>query len=91
MLLKMALFRSFLWLSTILVCVCVCVRVCVCVCVHAHACHIFLIHLSANEHLGSFHISAIVNSAVMNIMVHVSFWILVFSGYAQKWDCRIIW
>ena len=32
MLLQMALFHSFLWLSNIPVCKCVCVCVCVCVC-----------------------------------------------------------
>ena len=40
--------------------------------------HDFLIHLSANGHLGGFHVVAIVNSAVMNIGVHVSLSILVF-------------
>ena len=39
----------------------------------------FLIHLSANGHLGCFHVLAIVKSAVMNIEVHVSLSILVSS------------
>ena len=32
----------------------------------------FLIHSSANGHLGCFHVLAMINSAVMNIGVHVS-------------------
>ena len=39
--------------------------------------HSFLIHLSANGQLGFFHVLAIVNSAVMNLGVHMSLLILV--------------
>ena len=34
--------------------------------------HRFLIHSSADGHLGCFHVLTIINSAVMNIGVHVS-------------------
>ena len=44
-------------------------------------CHIFFIHSAVDGHLGCFHVLAIVNSAIENIVVHVSFWIMVFSGY----------
>ena len=39
----------------------------------------FLIHSSADGHLGCFHVLAIINSAVINIGVHVSLSLLVSS------------
>ena len=57
--------------------------------------HSFLIHSSADGHLGYFHVLAIINSAVMNIGVHVSLSILVSSvcmpssGIAGSYDSSI--
>ena len=46
--------------------------------------HIFFIHSSVDRHLGCFQVLAIVNSADMNIGVHVSFRIIVLSGYMPR-------
>ena len=46
--------------------------------------HIFFIPSSVDGHLDCFHVSAIVNSASMNIEVHVSFWIIVLSRYTPR-------
>ena len=46
--------------------------------------HIFSIHSSVNGHLGCFWVLITVNSAAMNIGLHVSFRIVVFSGYLPR-------
>ena len=72
MLLQMALFHSVLWLSSIPLCVC------------WGGGHICFIHSPVGGHLVSFHVLAIVNSAAVNIGVHVFFQIIVFSGYMPR-------
>ena len=63
----MALFHSLLWLSNIPL--------------YIYIYHVFFIHSSVYGHLGCFHVLDIVNSAAVNIGVHVSFLIMVFSRY----------
>ena len=43
-----------------------------------------LIHSSVNRHVGCFHVLAIVNSAAVNMRVHVSFSMKVLSGDMPK-------
>ena len=45
---------------------------------------IFFICSSVDGHLGKFHVLAIVNSATMNIGIHASFRVMVFSGYMPR-------
>ena len=46
--------------------------------------HNFFIHSSVDEHLGCFHVLAIVNSAAMNNGIHVSFSTLVSAGHMPR-------
>ena len=46
--------------------------------------HNFFIHSSVDEHLGCFHVLAIVNSATMNNVIRVSFSVLVSSGFVPR-------
>ena len=58
---------SFLWLSSIPL--------------HIYIYHNFFILVSANGHLGGFHVLSIVNSAAVNIGVYVTFSIMILSVY----------
>ena len=46
--------------------------------------HCLFGHASVDGHLGCFRVLAIVNSAAMNSGIHVSFSILIFSGYMPR-------
>ena len=46
--------------------------------------HILLIHSSVDGHLGCFYVLATVNSAAMNIGVHVCFSMKVWFGYIPR-------
>ena len=62
----MALFHSFLWPSSIPLCICTTSSL--------------SILLSVSMNLSCFHILIIVSSAITNIRVHISFWIIVLFG-----------
>ena len=63
--------HSFLWLSNIPLCICTTTSLSI----HLSRCH---------GHLGCFHVLAVVNSAAVNNGIHVSFSILVSSGYMPR-------
>ena len=76
MLLQIALFHSFLYMSGISL------RVCV----YTHTPH--FLYSSVDRHLSCLHVLATINSAAMNIEVHVSFRIrvFIFSGEFPRRD-----
>ena len=69
MLLQMAVISFFLWLSSIPLYL---------VQFIVYMYHMFFSHLSVDEHLVCFQVLDVVNSAPMNIAVHISFLIRVF-------------
>ena len=68
--LQMTQFRSFLWLSNKYAIV--------------YMYHFFFSHSSVDGYLGCFHVLAIVNRASVNIGTHISFSVLVSSGYMPR-------
>ena len=46
--------------------------------------HNVFIYSPANGHLGCFHVVPVVSSALVNVGVHVSFSVLVSSGYMPR-------
>ena len=85
MLLQMAKFHSFLWLSSIWLCVCIYIYI-------PHPLYLFICWWTLR-----LHILAIVNNTAIKIRVHVSFWINVFvffrytpwSGIARSYGSSI--
>ena len=63
MCLQMTQFHSFLWL----------IPLWTHTHTHTHIYYLFFIHSSGGEHLGYFHVLAIVSSAAVNIGIHQSF------------------
>ena len=49
-----------------------------------HLCHFSFIHSSVHGRVGCLHVSAVVNSAAENIGMHVSFCVVVLSGYPSR-------
>ena len=69
MLIAIALFHSFQWLSNVTL----------------YICTKFSLSIPLfSEYLDCFHFLAIVDSTAMNIGVHVSFWIMFFSRYIPR-------
>ena len=53
-------------------------------CTYQYIHHVFFIHSPADGHLHCFPILATLNSAAVNVCVHVSFQIMVYSGYMPR-------
>ena len=55
--------------------------------------HVFFMHSSVCGHLGYFHVLGVVNSAIIDIGMHVSFLVIFLSGHMPGggWFGWIIW
>ena len=85
MLLHMGLFHSFLWIDSIPLCVYTHTHT------HTHTPYTYT-QSSVEVHLGCLHVLAIIINASLNVGMHVSFQIRVFSGYMLRSgidDCMI--
>ena len=87
------LFFFYGWVIFHWVRVCVCLNLSLCIYTHTDTHHLFFIHLSLDGHSDCFHVLAIVNCAAINNGVHVSFWIMIFSGSSvlksnYSWDSQ---
>ena len=85
MLLQIALFHSFQWLSNIPLYIHTFIwKMWYIYYVRTHTHTPPHLHSPVDGHLGCSHVLTIVNSAAVNIWVHVSFWITVFSGSVAR-------
>ena len=63
----------------------------ICMYIYVYIYSIFHTHSSVDGYLSCFHVLAFVNSATVNIKVHVLFQIGFPQIYTQEWNCRIIY
>ena len=85
MLLQVALFHSFQWLSNIPLYIHTFIwKMWYIYYVRTHTHTPPHLHSPVDGHLGCSHVLTIINSAAVNIWVHVSFWITVFSGSVSR-------
>ena len=85
MLLQMAKFHSFLWLSSVSLCVCVCIYL-----ASSFSIHLWGILLVSTEgHFSCFCILVIINNAAISTGIHISFWISVLVFFRCKPKRRV--
>jgi hypothetical protein len=53
--------------------------------------HALCICLGVNGHLSCFHLLDVVNSATLNIYIHIFVWVSIFNSFGSISQCRICW